>query len=362
MKSKQVKVRILVIYTGGTLGMVGSPLHPAGSSRELFSGVKFDRKKISLEFVEFEKIVDSTNLTYLDRLMIVEIMREKYDEFDAFVVLHGTDSLAETTSSFSMFFNDSLQKPIMVVGAQFAKGESGSEVKLQLENSIRASYQFVKNGIVGVFNVTIGDVWDGSRLVKRNESAYNAFHTPARYPVAHCHPKVVLKTGFRTKDNRKAALPLQIENRFAKRVIKMEPSADSPPWILEELANASRKLDGIVLTCKGAGQIPDISWKTVCPEDNYDKSWIDAIKYAVEKGIHVAILSPFDDGTVNLERYELGKMVAEAGGISLHSLTGPMADFKFRQAIEIFPGDPKAMENFLGTSFVGELLEGQETD
>ena len=85
-----------------------------------------------------------------------------------------------------------------------------------------------------------------------------------------------------------------------------------------------------------------------------------AIQVATEAGIHIAIISPFDDGRVILDRYELGKKAKDAGALSLESLTPDMADIKFRQAIAMHPGNPARIQEFLSVDIVGELLPGFE--
>jgi L-asparaginase/Glu-tRNA(Gln) amidotransferase subunit D len=119
----------------------------------------------------------------------------------------------------------------------------------------------------------------------------------------------------------------------------------------------NKRLAGVILECKGAGSIPDRKWED---GDNGSYSWIDAIRMATEAGIHVGIVSPFEDGRVNLTRYELGQEAKDAGAISLESLTSDMADVKFRMAVAMHPKDPARIQTFISTDLVGELLPGFE--
>jgi L-asparaginase/Glu-tRNA(Gln) amidotransferase subunit D len=144
---------------------------------------------------------------------------------------------------------------------------------------------------------------------------------------------------------------------FEQHVTTMKASADNPPYILMDAIKLGR-IRGVILECRGAGNIPDRKWDI----DGESYSWIDAIKAATDKGIHVGILSPFEDGRVNLERYELGVKAKAAGALSLESLTPAMADVKFRQAIAMFPQDPKRIQAYLSTNVVGELLPGFEVE
>jgi len=350
------KIKVYVLNTGGTLGMVGNPLRAAKSADELLEGVNVP-KDVELTLADFKFRMDSTNILHSERVIMAQQIAEVYYKYDAFVILHGTDSLAETTAAFSMFFKATLQKPLIVVGAQMTKDEIGSEVSMQLSNTFRICSAFHRHGVVGVYNVCIGDVWDGSRLKKRAESNFMAFHTPGRHPVARIWPHIHFDVGLRYKDPVLSVQNIRLDTQLERNVATIRVSADSPPWILMDQVKENR-LKGVILECKGAGQIPDREWNDYKEDTVY--SWIDAIAAATKAGIHVGILSPFEDGRVILDRYELGKFALEAGAIGLESLTPDMADIKFRQAIALFPDDRKRIQEFIATDIIGELLSGNE--
>lgn len=356
MPTNARKTRIYVLNTGGTLGMVGTPLRAAKSAAELMDGILVP-KNVELTLDDFKIRQDSTNLLHAERVMIARQLATKYQDFDAFVVMHGTDSLAETTAALSMFYKNSLQKPIIVVGAQMTKDEVGSDVHMQLSNTFRICRSFDRNNVVGVYNVCIGDVWDGSRLKKRAESNFMAFYTPGRNPVARVWPHVHFEEGMRHKDPVLAVQNLRLDSELEKKVGTIRVSADTPPWMLMDMIEHGR-LKGVILECKGAGQIPNREWTDYQNDTTY--SWIDAIAAATKAGIHVGILSPFEDGRVILNRYELGALAEEAGAISMESLTPDMADVKFRHAIALWPDDRSKIQEFISTNIVGELLTGME--
>src|SRR3989339_652741 len=165
VKKSQEPLKLFVLNTGGTLGMVGRPLHPAKSAEELLTGIKLP-KRATTHLQDFPLREDSTNLMHRDRVDMAPVIKDEYDEYDAFVFLHGTDTLARTCAFAAMCFRLSLQKPVFIIGAQMAKDESGNEVIMQIENTFRVAKTFVRKGIVGVFNVCIGSVLDGSRVMK----------------------------------------------------------------------------------------------------------------------------------------------------------------------------------------------------
>lgn len=345
-------MKIYILNTGGTLGMVGNPLRAAKSAEELLDNVVLP-EGVELTMVDFKFRQDSTNILHSERILMARQIYNVYKNFDAFVIMHGTDTMAETTAAFSMFFKNSLQKPLFVVGAQMTKDEPGSEVSMQLSNTFRVADVFHKKGVVGVYNICIGDVWDGSRLKKRAESNFMAFYTPGRHPVARIWPNIHLDKGLHYKDPVLSVQNLVLDTALERNVAAIRVSADTPPWVLMDQVKSNR-LKGVILECKGAGQIPNREWKDYDNDTTY--SWIDAIAAATNAGIHVGILSPFEDGRVILDRYELGQMALEAGAISLESLTPDMADIKFRQAIALFPDDRGQVQKFISTDIVGELL------
>lgn len=350
-------MRIHVLNTGGTLGMTGKPLRPAKSAVELLEDINIP-KDVELSLYDFEKRQDSTNISHSERVQMAEIIAAAYDDHDSFIILHGTDSLGLTTAALSIIWKRSLQKSIFVIGAQMSKDEPGSDVSMQLANTMRVAESFHRNKIVGVYSVCIGDVLHGGRIMKRRESDPNAFHTPGMQPVAQCWPQILLRTGLRYKDPERDVLGQRLDTQFEPQVATYKVSADIPPWVLMDLVRSNR-LKGAILECRGAGQIPDRKWMDLQTHEEY--SWIDVIREATAKQIYIGILSPFEDGRVILNRYELGDAVYKAGAISLESLTPDMADVKFRQAIAMFPNDRGSIQKFISTDLTGgELLSGLE--
>jgi len=354
---KKMSIRAYVLNTGGTLGMVGKPLRPAKSADELLEGIKIPQG-ITLTLEDFPLRQDSTNINHRDRVEMGRLVQTNYDSHDAFILLHGTDSLSETCAFLSMSLNISLQKPLFVIGAQVSKGKAGSDVPMQIANSLRVAKAFVRNEVVGVYTVCVGAVLDGSRVRKRSGSDLNAFHTPGRHPTAQAWSRVLIRPNARRLDVKELVLRgLQFEDRFETDVVTIKVTADTPPYVLTSLI-AYGEIKGVIIECMGAGNIPNRKWGS----GEKATSWIHAIQMATEDGVHVGILSPFEDGRVNLDRYELGAEAKRAGALSLESLTPAMADAKFRMAIARHPKNPDRIQKFLSTDLVGELLPGVEDE
>ncbi|HLC48883.1 MAG TPA: asparaginase domain-containing protein [Candidatus Andersenbacteria bacterium] len=349
--------KICAVNGGGTIACAGEkPYKPARSAEELLSNCKIPRN-MDVELVDFEFRPDSTNQRHFQRVKLAEYIQSRYFDIDAWLFMQGTDSLARTGGTENMIWKDTFQVPGVVIGTQFTMDEAGSEVKMTLENALRFLYVALTEGIVGWYNACMGKVWRTSRLMKRQESAYDAFHEPGCDPVAFTYPDVILQGGFWLRDQKKYQAGLTLEREFATHVNTLDAYADAPPFPLIDLVHSKRTKHGVILRCEGCGNLPNVKWPNEIDDNEY--SWIDGIRIATEAGIHVGIISPFEDGTVDLTRYELGAEAKAAGAISMVSLTQPTGDFKFRQGIARFPKDPAAIEAYLGHDFMKELLPRQ---
>lgn len=347
-------MKIFVLNTGGTLGMIGKPLRPAKSGRQLLRGLRIS-SDIEVKIEDEPTLKDSTNISHEDRRRIAYAIQEEYKNCDAFLVLHGTDTLERTTAYLSMVFKRSLQKPVFVTGAQSPRDISGSDAIVQLENSFRMLSAFHRNDAVGVYSLSLGDVWHGARLKKRNESNPNSFYTPGLAPVAYAWAEIQFNAGLRKKDSGLAVDGLTVEADLEEMVAPgIVVSADTPPWLLMTQIKSKYPWKGFLLFCEGSGQITNREWNDPVTHKKY--SWVDVIAEATSKGIYVGVVSPFEDGTVNLDAYELGAQVKEAGAIGMASLVPAMADIKFRQALWRFPNDPRAIARYCQTDIIGELL------
>ncbi len=355
--STSQNMKLFALNGGGTLGMTGTPLSPAKSAAELLTGINVPAG-IELTLEDFPLRQDSTNVMHKDRVEMANAIARTYDAHDAFVIFHGTDSLAETCAFLAMTFKLSLQKPLFVIGSQMSKDESGSDVPMQIANTFRVAGAFVRTNVVGVYSVCLGDVLDGARIRKRRDSDFSAFYTPGIHPVAQSWPHVLIQDKARRKDGVLAVQGLRLDTKFEQRVLTLNVSADNPPDIIMDILDLE-KVRGLILECKGAGNLPDRNWELT---GGRTCSWIDVVRTATAKGIHVGILSPFEDGRVNLRRYALGQKAKEAGAISLESLTPAMGDAKFRHAIAKHPDRPDLIQQFISTNILGELLPGFEDE
>ncbi len=156
--------RIFILNTGGTLGMEFDPktkaYAPAKSAAELMKGLNIP-KGIKTTLQNMPTLLDSTNVDYDDRVAMAESIAGAYNQNDAFIILHGTDSIAYTAAGITMIFKESMQKPIIIVGSQMTKDEAGTDMRIQLENAVRIADEFsdTRTQIAGVFALASGEVF-----------------------------------------------------------------------------------------------------------------------------------------------------------------------------------------------------------
>ena len=349
-------IRILIINTGGTLGMVGTPLRPAMSAAELFD----DAGKpawVIVDLVDFPLRQDSTNMIHMDRLELAALLASRYADYDGFVVLHGTDTLPETCAMLCMIFAQTLQKPAIPVGAQMSKGEWGSDAPMQMANGVRTAVAFALVGVVGVYTVSMSKIWNGANVIKRHHGDYKAFISPSREPVATISGSVFIRPHARRYDPVIAKRGLLANTNFAMRFQSFFATADESPYGLVDRVKKGA-LECAVLVARGSGNIPDRPYTLEPGEPPI--SWIDAIRFSTQAGVPVGVLSPFEGGHVSLRRYELGEKALAAGAIGFQSLTDPMGKVKFLQSVGMFGADKHRIERHLQQNIVGELVEGIE--
>lgn len=342
--------RVLIINAGSTALMVGPHLRPSRIVRALLKGVGIP-EGVQIKVIDMSYRPDSTNLKFRDRIRIGHMVEDLYQDYDVIIIIHGTDTLPESAAALCMIFKTSLQKPVIFVGFQMRREEDGSEFVFQMGNTLRVAQAFHEHKVVGVYNHCMFDVWDGSRLLKRTAKGYDAFHTPGRNPVAEVGRTIELKEGVRYQDPQLLEAGLQSDYCFSLGIELYMPSADRTPLsMIYPIKVGWTK--GILLVCKGAGQIPDRKWKF----KNHSSSWMDAVGFARYKRVPVVIVSPFDEESPDLRAYELGHQAWMLGARSAGDLTWPMAEAKTAQGVLKFPDDPDRLEEYLQMNHVGEHL------
>jgi L-asparaginase len=305
--------KLLVIYTGGTIGMKLTPkgLAPADDLAEEIRkmpelGCAFQEKPPQVDTLSYQPLLDSSDMTPRRWIAIANDIRQHFEDYDGFVVLHGTDTLAYTSSALS-FFVERSDKPIVLTGAQLPFGIPRSDAR----NNLISALEVAANMPAAMTQVCVvfgSRILRGNRATKVSARAYDAFDSP-RFP----HLGSI---GIDIEYQRRQRFPVAFDN-FAQQ--GQPPPNDSvalirlfPGFSAATLhaISANEKLRGIVLEAYGAGNGPSL-----------DTDFLRAIRNAVDKGIVVVVVSQPLDGIVRMSSYAAGSALASAGAISGRDLT-----------------------------------------
>jgi len=301
---------ILIIYTGGTLGMVYSRtqggLVPFDFEQILDKIPELRHFAMQLTLYSLEPLIDSSDITPQHWVQIAHIIQENYQKYDGFVVLHGTDTMAFSASALS-FLLEGLNKPVIFTGAQLPIGAVRSDARTNLLTSIEIAAA-KNNGVPRVPEVAIcfhDLLLRGNRAKKLESAHFDAFHSE-NYPS-------LATIGTHIEYNQKATLPyttasLQVHSVMEANVaiLKMFPGiSKSAVQSILQIEN----LKGVVIETYGSGNAPTQTW------------FIDLLRQAINRGIFVLNISQCIGGQVMQGRYATSAQLLDIGVLGGSDLT-----------------------------------------
>lgn len=343
-QTQQQRAKILMIYTGGTIGMIENPhtrtLEPFDFSHLIENVPKLRMLDFEIDNFQFEHPLDSSAMNPQHWCEIASVIEENYDIYDGFVILHGTDTMAFTASALS-FMLENLDKPVIITGSQLPIGEvrTDGEENLITALQIAAARDIRGRHVVREVAILFDDyLYRGNRSTKHSADNFNAFQSN-NYPY-------LAKIGLDIHYNREALwrvrdeYPLRVHYNMNTDVMIL----DLFPGINENVIRhmlAIPGLKGVVLKTFGAGNGPNDTW------------FLDAIREAVERGVVIVNITQCSNGTV-LPRYETGRDLQQAGVISGHDLTSEAAItklmFLFGQGME-----SEEVKRYMESCLCGEI-------
>ncbi|MBC3758323.1 asparaginase [Hyunsoonleella sp. SJ7] len=305
------KPNILLIYTGGTIGMVkdaktGS-LHAFNFKNLLKRIPELQLLDCHIETVSFENPIDSSNMNPDYWVKIAEIIESSYENCDGFVVLHGSDTMSYTASALS-FMLENLSKPVVFTGSQLPIGDLRTDAKENLITSIQiASLQDKGKPVIKEVCLYFEyKLYRGNRTTKMNAEHFQAFNSP-NYPClveSGVHLKINKKYLFRTKDNQPLQIHKNLDNNIA--LVKLFPGIREA--YLKSVLKTSN-LKGLILETYGSGNATTEQW------------FINVLKEAVSKSIHIINVTQCIGGGVNMGQYETSSQLKKIGVISGGDMT-----------------------------------------
>lgn len=298
---------ILLIYTGGTIGMVENPVTGILESFDFehlsYHFPEIQRFKFKIDHVVFNPVIDSSEIQPDHWRKIVHVIQENYNDYDGFVILHGTDTMAYTASALS-FMIENLSKPVVLTGAQLPIGKLRTDAKENLITAleIAADKDTIGNPIVPEVCIFFQNyLMRGNRTTKVNAENFNAFKS-FNYPA-------LAKSGIKIWYDRKAILTCDYNKkvRFHYHLNTHIATLKLFPGISSDMVAAILNIIGlkaVILETYGTGNAPMIPW------------FLELIKGAVKKGIIIVNKTQCPIGSVDMYRYETGVELLKAGVIS----------------------------------------------
>ena len=340
-----VKPRILIIYTGGTIGMIENPethsLQPFDFTHLIDNVPKIKMLDYDINNIQFDPPIDSSDMSPQHWIEIARHIENNYDRFDGFVVLHGTDTMAYTASALS-FMLENLHKPVIITGSQLPIGEvrTDGEENLITALQIAASTDINHNPMVREVAILFENyLWRGNRSTKMSADNFNAFKSN-NYPSL---AKIGLGIHFNEEAlwRTKSIRPLKVQYNLDNSVmfIDLNPSITEP--ILRHQLNTPG-IKGIVLKTYGAGNAPTSPWFT------------QAIKDAIDRNIVILNVTQCANGGVNTHIYMSGNQLASTGVISGHDITSEAALTKMMYLFGLNLSTDE-VKRYLNCSLCGEV-------
>ena len=336
---------ILIIYTGGTIGMVRDEESNALKSFEFDSLMneipEIKKIKTNIETISFAEPIDSSNMQPKNWLTIAQIIYDNYDKYDGFVVLHGSDTMAYTASALS-FLLENLSKPVILTGSQLPIGEIRTDAKENLLTAIEIA-ALKENGKAVVPEVAIYfeyDLYRGNRSTKSNAEDFEAFTSPNFPVLAQAGVSLKFNTNSIYQPNGKALkLNNHIDNNIA--TIKLFPGITKQQ--IAAIINIP-DLKAIVLETFGAGNASTQIW------------FIDLLIEAIKKDIIILNVSQCEGGSVEQGKYETSSAFNTIGVISGKDMTFETATTKLMYLLGTDLSTPEIKE-WLQKPLRGEIAD-----
>jgi L-asparaginase len=336
---------VLVIYTGGTIGMIfdktGSHLVPFNFEEIMMRMPELRQLNIALSLISYENPIDSSNVTEEDWIQLAAIIQENYEEYDGFVILHGTDTMAYTASALS-YLLENLQKPVIFTGAQVPIGKMRTDARENLITALEMAVS-TRQGkcIVPEVCIYFGNyLLRGNRSKKVESSHFNAFKS-VNYPN-------LAQAGVGIEYHPMYMRPLPVgafkaHQQLEQNIVRLKLFPGLAERVIRNLL-ATKGLKGVILESYGSGNAPTASW------------FLNAMQAAIDKGVFILNVSQCDGGRVEQGQYQTSKYLQEMGVIGGADITSEAAVTKLMFVLGLgLP--PEETRRMLARDLRGEISE-----
>lgn len=346
MNPSGVKSSILLIYTGGTIGMKIDPvlqaLTPFDFSQILEEVPELSKFAYRIDSYTFDPLIDSSDVEPSLWIALAELIQERYDEYDGFVILHGTDTMAYSASALS-FMTKGLTKPVIFTGSQLPIGTPRTDGKENLISSVEIAAAKDKDGHAIVPEVCIcfdNMLIRGNRSRKINSDHFRAFRSENFPPLAEAGINIRYNTQLIRRPEDWNARPEFFKNLDTRvSILKIHPGIT--PQVVRDIL-CGKETRAVILETYGAGNAPSKDW------------FISIIREASEMGKILLNVTQCIAGSVNMDIYATGKSLKEAGVMNGYDSTTESALAKLFHLLGTY-GTDEEVKARLETDLRGEI-------
>lgn len=335
---------ILLIYTGGTIGMIKDPESGALKAFDFENLLQripeLQLLDCDIDTVSFKNPIDSSNMNPAYWVQIAEIIEANYDVYDGFVVLHGSDTMSYSASALS-FMLENLAKPVIFTGSQLPIGDLRTDAKENLITSIQMAIVRERGRplITEVGLYFEYKLYRGNRTTKINAEHFEAFES-LNYPhlaESGVHLKVQNENLLKVNRRKKLVVHKDFETHIV--LVKLFPGISAS--VLEHIFEIP-EIKGIVLETYGAGNATTEPW------------FLSLIERTVKKGVPIINVTQCSGGSVNMGQYDTSSRLRDLGVVSGKDITTEAAMTKLMYLL----GEgisPKTFKTIFETSLRGEM-------
>ena len=345
---EEYRSSVLLIYTGGTIGMKEDPcdqsLKPFDFGQILQEVPELRKFACRIDVHTFTPLIDSSDVEPAMWDSLATLIRDRYDEYDGFVVLHGTDTMAFSASALS-FMLDGLTKPVIFTGSQLPIGRPRTDGKENLVSSVEIAAARRPDGSAQVPEVCIyfnSKLLRGNRCTKINSEGFTAFDS-ANYPP-------LAEAGISIRYNTPAihypapgSCGLKVYTRMDTRVSILKLHPGITPQVVRNIL-LGEETRAVILETYGAGNAPSKEW------------FLEIVRQASGMGKILLNVTQCLHGSVDMDIYATGKKLKEAGVISGYDSTTESALAKLF-CLMGESDDNELVKSRLSRSIRGEISE-----
>lgn len=336
---------VLLIYTGGTIGMVenldSGALEPFNFSHLRSNVPEMKRLNFHVDTYIFDPLIDSSEISPAKWKEIVEVVRLNYNKYDGFVILHGTDTMSYTASALSFMF-DNLTKPVIFTGSQLPIGKLRTDGKENLITALEIAADKDVDGYPVVPEVCVyfqNLLFRANRTTKINAENFNAFTSANFSPLAEAGVTIRYNYNEILKPNYTQEVMFYESLDECIAVLKIFPGISVD--VVASVLNI-KNIKAVVLETYGSGNALSDDW------------FLAELKRAVDRNIVVVNVTQCLYGIVAMHRYETGQSLMKAGVISGYDLTTEAAVAKLMYLFGM-EKEPREVCKLMQVSLRGEM-------